>query len=434
MAGYIEDRWLNKRPDPTTGKRKRTDRYGKGKRYKVAGIPGVRDRAFDTLADAKAWKAKAEHESRAGDFYDPRKGTITLREYAEQHWRPGKHGAPKTLKNIDDHLAHLLRELGAVQLHALTPQRLRAAIANLLAVPLAGSYVGRMMSTLSSVLEVAVDDKRIPRNPMRSRSVVIPADSKEKREAWPLERVAHMREAISARYRLVLVLGVGCGLRKGEALGLSADDVDFAAGVIHVRRQVQSESARRYFRLPKGNKTRVVDMPPTVAVAIREHMAQWPPCMVELPWATKHATDRQKHPLLITTKVGTAVCHGKFDTNIWKPALVRAGVIPPKPKGAKAWQYEASPKDGFHVLRHTYASLQLEAGESVVTLAQWLGHESPNITLEHYAHFMPQAGAKGRAAVDKLLGERPAAETPHRLPKRPRLRSNKVKMQVRRAR
>lgn len=112
----------------------------------------------------------------------------------------------------------------------------------------------------------------------------------------------------------------------------------------------------------------------------------------------------------------------------------QSAVIPPKSEGAKAWQYEASPKDGFHVLRHTYASLQLEAGESVVTLAQWLGHESPDITLEHYAHFMPQAGAKGRAAVDKLLAEQPAAETPHRLPKRPKPRRNKVKMQVRRAR
>ncbi|MBT2404798.1 MULTISPECIES: integrase [unclassified Streptomyces] len=56
--------------------------------------------------------------------------------------------------------------------------------------------------------------------------------------------------------------------------------------------------------------------------------------------------------------------------------------------------------------RHTYASVVLEAGESVVTLARWLGHSSPTITLDHYAHFMPEAGGKGRRAIDGLLGER----------------------------
>ncbi|MFG2753538.1 site-specific integrase [Streptomyces xanthophaeus] len=59
------------------------------------------------------------------------------------------------------------------------------------------------------------------------------------------------------------------------------------------------------------------------------------------------------------------------------------------------------------MLRHTYASVLLEAGESIVTLARWLGHSSPTITLDHYAHFMPEAGGKGRAAVDALLGVAP---------------------------
>ncbi|WP_245978930.1 integrase [Streptomyces diacarni] len=45
----------------------------------------------------------------------------------------------------------------------------------------------------------------------------------------------------------------------------------------------------------------------------------------------------------------------------------------------------------------------LEAGESVVTLARWLGHSSPTITLDHYAHFMPEAGHRGRRAIDTLF-------------------------------
>ncbi|WP_368861093.1 integrase [Streptomyces actuosus] len=46
----------------------------------------------------------------------------------------------------------------------------------------------------------------------------------------------------------------------------------------------------------------------------------------------------------------------------------------------------------------------LEAGGSVVALARWLGHSSPAVTLGYYAPFMPEAGSKGRTALDGLLG------------------------------
>ncbi|BCL26722.1 tyrosine-type recombinase/integrase [Streptomyces aurantiacus] len=91
-----------------------------------------------------------------------------------------------------------------------------------------------------------------------------------------------------------------------------------------------------------------------------------------------------------------------FNVEVWKPALAAVGVIPLRKKGER---WKASRKDGFHVLRHTYASVILEAGESVVTLARWLGHSSPTITLDYYAHFVPEAGGKGRGAIDALLGQ-----------------------------
>lgn len=57
----------------------------------------------------------------------------------------------------------------------------------------------------------------------------------------------------------------------------------------------------------------------------------------------------------------------------------------------------------FHVLRHTYASVQLEAGESIVRVSSWLAHSSPNITLAHYTHFMPGAGQRSLAVMDTWL-------------------------------
>jgi hypothetical protein len=47
----------------------------------------------------------------------------------------------------------------------------------------------------------------------------------------------------------------------------------------------------------------------------------------------------------------------------WKRALAAAGVIPPRERGARYLQ--AAPEDGMHALRHAYASVLLDAGESI---------------------------------------------------------------------
>ncbi len=241
---------------------------------------------------------------------------------------------------------------------------------------------------------------------MRAKSVRWPKAPRERREAWSLETALRVRDVISPRNRIAVVLGLGCGLRQGEVFGLSPEDIDYAKGMLHVRRQVQAISGRLYSALPKGAKTRTVDMPSSVAEELNRHVEKFPPVEAELPWG-RPGTDRprRKFSLLLATRFGNATAVNTWNTYTWKPALAKAGVISPLPEGAKRWQWEAAPKDGFHVLRHTYASVMLEAGESVVTLARWLGHSSPTVTLGYYAHFMPEAGSKGRAVLDGLLGK-----------------------------
>lgn len=405
MAGYIEDRWINKKKDPVSGKRERTARYGKGTRYRVAGIPGLRDMSFDVLEDAKAWLRRAGTDSERGEFVDPRDGSITVADYVTRYWKTGVRGAPGTLKRVDERVRlHILPHLGEVALRDVSATVLRSYIA-ILEGECAPRYARQILITLSNVFETAIDDKRLVRNPMRAKSVRWPKVPEDQREAWPLETAQRVRDVINPRYRVAVVVALGCGLRQGEVFGLSPADVDFGRGVIRVRRQVQLLNGRLYFTLPKGGKTRIVDMPPSVATELAGYFLRHPAAEVELPWGgPEPEREKRSFPLVLTTTYGNAIRANIFNDEVWKPALAKVGVIPMREK-EKRWK--ASRKDGFHVLRHTYASIILEAGESVVTLARWLGHSSPTITLDHYAHFMPEAGGKGRAAVDALLGPVP---------------------------
>ena len=178
---------------------------------------------------------------------------------------------------------------------------------------------------------------------------------------------------------------MGLGLRQGEALGLALEDVDFAKEVVHVRRQVKMVRAKLCFALPKGRKVRDVPLPSSVARAIQQHIEEFALVSVTLPRddpippATPVEATRRRprtHNFLVTGRERRAINRNHFNSYVWKPALAAAGVIAPLEEGsadgARVW--EPSREHGFHALRHFFASKELEAGESIVSLARWLGH------------------------------------------------------------
>ncbi|MEU2867776.1 tyrosine-type recombinase/integrase [Streptomyces olivoreticuli] len=349
-----------------------------------------------------------------GTFADPRDGLITLSEYINSVWLQGKGGTEKSKRNIRHQLNHIHDFLGDRPLLNIDAAAVRRFIVLLGEVAkLANTYAHSICSTLRTILDVAVDDKRIATNPARSKSVVFPSKKiKEKREAWAAAVVRRVLASINRRHRLTVVLGTGCGLRQGEVFGLAEEDFDFERHVIHVRRQVQMINNRIFFKLPKGEKTRIVPMPPSVEAEARDHIAEFPPVAVELPWGKSTSEETQTHRLVLTTVNGRVNNFNTWNIRTWKPALVAAGVIPPSPPGARRGTFKMPRKHGFHITRHTYASTVLQGGEDIVTLSHWLGHETPTITFEHYAHFMPQSGHKGATAVDRMMGYAPPATPP----------------------
>ncbi|WP_338057940.1 tyrosine-type recombinase/integrase [Streptomyces abyssalis] len=56
----------------------------------------------------------------------------------------------------------------------------------------------------------------------------------------------------------------------------------------------------------------------------------------------------------------------------------------------------------MHALRHFYASVLLDAGESVKAVSEYLGHADPAMTLRVYAHLMPSSAARARHAIDRM--------------------------------
>lgn len=406
MAGYIEDRWWTRRPDPATGKKRKTARYGKGMRWRVAGIPGVRDRSFAVLEDAKTWRSTALTDSKRQEFIDPRQGSILFRDYVETIWWPARRDPVGTAGPMRSRIwNHLLPHIGHLQLNSIDRDHLRVLLATLRDKGLAESTIELVWIHLTSIFKSAVGS-RIVKNPCTEMADERPrGGGQTKARAWTREEVRAIRAALPEWYRVCVDLGVAAGLRQGEAFGISPDDVDEEHGLLHVRRQLQWDPSKPYFKLPKGRKERQVPLSPGLLKAVLLHKEARMPVVQELPW---HGPGNGKRPqaavpLLVTTWFGNPINPTTFNEENWKPALVGAGLLAARDLEAEGSGWEPSRELMFHRCRHTYASVQLHAGEDVVSLSHWMGHSSPQITLDTYAHFMPDQGRRGRSAVDEWL-------------------------------
>ncbi|MFD7996898.1 tyrosine-type recombinase/integrase [Streptomyces mexicanus] len=416
-SGWIEDRWLKKRPNPKTGKRERTELYGKGKRYRVAGIPGVRKRSFDTLEEAKEWKAKAIVATKKKEFVDDRAGAILLGNYIEEHWWPHRDIPVNTRGPMRSRVFNHIVDstLGRTPMNAIGDEQLLMWKKELKDRGLAATTRQVIWNHLSSIFQSAVGT-RIARNPCRAATGDARPDSpgETKARAWEQHEALAIQKAMPRRYQIVPDLGMRGGQRQAEALGFSPDDVDRDRMLLHIRRQLLWENGSTpFFKLPKGDKERSVPLSPGLLRRIDEHLAQFPPVAVTLPWngpgngGRPTATVR----LLVTTGPGNRVNPALFNNHVMKPALAAAGLIAPREEGSN-WGWEPSREMMHHRWRHTYASVQLAAGEDIISVSHWMGHASPDITFKIYAHFLPDRGMRGRTAVDAWLEAGAAALRP----------------------
>ncbi|MFE1438559.1 tyrosine-type recombinase/integrase [Streptomyces sp. NPDC058739] len=398
MAGHIQDRWY-KVETGTDGKsvKVKTDRHGTGLRYRAryVGPDGTeKSKSFPDKQKRKAetWLANIEADMSRGDYIAPDAGKVTFEQYATK-WMRTQMTDPATRESVEMRLrVHAIPHVGKRPMASFTPSHLRLWMRTLEDSGLSAAYRRGIFAHVSTVFTAAVEDRIIRANPCSARSVKAPRLDPRKVRPWSAERVKAVRAELPERYRALVDPAAGCGLRQGEVFGLAVEDVDFLGGVVHVVRQVKLLRGNRpVFAPPKGGKERDVPLPESIGFALAGHLANFPAAEVTLPWKTLDG------PLVTATLIfrspeGLPLDRNRFNHRHWRPALRAAGV--------------ASGRDnGMHALRHFYASVLLDAGESIKALSEYLGHHDPGFTLRTYTHLMPTSATRTRAAVDAVYGD-----------------------------
>ncbi|ARI52009.1 integrase [Streptomyces sp. S8] len=394
MAGHIQDRWYKTEPGPT-GKavRVKTDRHGIGLRYRARyiGPDGTeKSKSFPDKQKRKAetWLSNVEADMSRGDYIAPEAGKVTFEQYATR-WMKTQMTDPATREAVEMRLRlHAFPHIGKRPIGSFNPTHLRLWMRGLEDAGLSAAYRRGIFAHVSTVFTAAVEDRVIRANPCSARSVKAPRLDPRKIKPWPAERVKAVREALTEKYRAMVDPAAGCGLRQGEVFGLAVEDVDFLGGVLHVVRQVKLLRGRPVFAPPKGGKERDVPLPESIAFGLAGHLTRMPAAEVTLPWKTLDGPPVTA-ALIFRSSEGHALNRNKFNDRQWRPALRAAGVAEGR-------------DNGMHALRHFYASVLLDAGESIKALSEYLGHHDPGFTLRTYTHLMPSSETRTRAAVDAV--------------------------------
>ncbi|MGY0463860.1 tyrosine-type recombinase/integrase [Kitasatospora sp. cg17-2] len=406
MAGHIQDRWYKTETGPD-GKpqRTRTDRYGTGKRYRARYVAPDGTEKSKSFPDrqkrlAEDWLTQIEADMARGQYIDPKASRTTFQQFAER-WLNAQTTDPASQVLVETRLRlHAFPRIGRRPLDSFRPSHIQELVKELELSPISGGYARNIYSDVRAVLSAAVDDGLLNRNPCGAASVRPPAAEARRVVPWLPEQVFAVRDALPERYRAMADLGAGCGLRQGEIVGLAEDDaLDFETGTVHVLRQVKQIRGKAVFAPPKCGKERDVPLPSSVADAVRVHMDARKPVPVTLPWKTPDGP-LVTFRLLFSNTADGLVWRSNFNLQDWKPALAVAGLIPTPRSGET---YASAREHGMHALRHFYASVLLDAGESIRAVSDYLGHADPALTLRVYAHLMPNSQDRARKAVDRLF-------------------------------
>jgi integrase len=330
-----------------------------------------REKAFERKRDAEAFLTQVEHTKRAGSYVDQQAGRQTFGDYAKawmavQVWRPSTAAQVRT--NMERHVLPVLEHR---PLASIAPSEMQALV-KALSATLAPATVELVARYVASVFKAAVRDRVIARSPFDG--VKLP--KVEVRQVVPVtvEQVRALELALPDRYRALVTLAAGTGMRQGECFGLTVDRADFLRRTVRVDRQlITGPGGVTTFGPTKTRASaRTIPVPDVVLAALAEHLRVF---------------GAGPEGLVFTNDDGEAIRRTRF-SDVWRPAARVAGL---------------ELGQGMHALRHFYASLLIRAGCSVKVVQARLGHATAAETLDTYSHLWPDDEDRTRQAVDDVF-------------------------------
>ena len=318
-----------------------------------------------------------------GEFVEP--STMKLGEYLDE-WLKSSAKPNVRARTYEDYSSvcrtYLKPELGSVRLQALDPSHIEAALARMKDRGLSVTTRRHAATILSMALKKAVRKRYLVANPCDLADK--PKRKRREMRVLSQEQVAKFLEGakgnrMEAMFRLSLV----SGMRPGEVCGLKWADLDFEQGSVTVQRSLTGRAGEWQLEETKteaGNRT--IPLPPTILKDLRAHRRR------QLEAKLAAGQKWQNKDLIFCTEAGGLVDLDNVRRRFFKPIIKKAKL----PKQLR-----------WYDLRHTSATLLMQAGTNPKVVAERLGHTDVALTLQVYSHVLPSMQQEAASRLEEMV-------------------------------
>ncbi|MGO4496393.1 tyrosine-type recombinase/integrase [Paenibacillus sp. 2RAB27] len=345
----------------------------------------IKKRGFTGKTECRAAEREARVAWEKGSYIDP--STMLYAEYAN-NWLEAKQDISEQTRYVNEgHLKnHILPVIGNIPLQKVKVNHIELLIKTLQekvlanGKKLAGGTIKKIYNLVQTSFKAAVQKEYIIRDPFTLLDKGSkPQAKKANVDYWTKEETKEFLNSFEHRQKILFILAIYTGMRRGEILGLRWKDVDLENGQLRISQILAFKS-----KIKDGAKTlagnRSISIPPIVVAELRKHRT----VIIQEKWEAK---DKYKdHDLVVCGKDGRPVSWSNFH-KFWIRRLEKTTVRPIR----------------FHDLRHTCASLLLSAGTHPKIVQELLGHSSIKVTLDTYSHMMPNIQADAVKNLEKML-------------------------------
>jgi integrase len=365
---------------------------GKGNWYAVLSVrepTGKRRVKFVSLPDAKGKReaqqalARIVTELDAGTFIEPNKTTVA--EFL-QRWldHVKTQVQPRTHGGYAEKVAQLTPRLGSIPLSKLKAEQISAAYGAALASGrrdgkqggLSPRSVHHMHRVLVQALGQAMKWGVVNRNV--AALVDPPKVDRVEMRTLDVDQATTMIELARGEPIFIpILLGVLCGLRRGEICAVRWRNIDLDSGRLSVVASIEEAKGGMREKAPKNGKGRTVALPPMLITELRKHRLQQAEWLLRL--GVRLTDDHH-------------ICMRQDGETVWPTSIARAF--------RTFLRHHNLPRIRFHDLRHSHASHMLASNVHPKIVQERLGHSTIAITLDIYSHAMPNMQADAAATID----------------------------------
>jgi integrase len=340
----------------------------------------ARSKVVGRKRDADAFDAEVVRRKRTGDLDLLSGGRQTLADFAQEWWKlyAAPNLAARTLRSYAGLWdRHVLPRLGSMRLNAITPEAIERFRAELEADGVGQPTIYRALALLQGILRRAVEWRRIGHNPVKA---VQKPKVRRQREVRPLSplTVEQLRAVVAKRRKhggrdaALIGLLAYAGLRPQEALALRWEDV--RERTLLVEKAADGQGGVKSTKTGQARTVRLL-------APLADDLVEW-------RRSFDHADD---DALLFSNGSGGIWNDPAWQTwhrDAWVPACRTVGL-----EGARPYD-----------LRHSFVSLLIHEGRSVVEVARQAGH-SPTMTLDVYAHVFDEFEIAERVSAEDQIAQ-----------------------------